>query len=91
MRRPKYKIGDFVVSTYHGNNALMYVVRTDHIPDRHGDKKLDTHLVFCNVMDNSRNDNFKLTIDSRYEWWEVRRASEQEIIEMKKLSEDGTI
>lgn len=91
MRRPRYKVGDFVVSTYHQNMSLMYVIRTEHLPNRHGDKKQDTHLVFCNVMDSSRSDDFKLTVDFRNEWWEVRRATEQEIIKMRKLSQDGSI
>lgn len=93
MRRPRYKVGDFVVSTYHQNMTLMYVVDTACVKDLHGEKKLDKHLVFCNVLNKNPRHvlDHKLTFECRNEWWELRRATEQEIIEMCKLSQDGSI
>lgn len=92
MRRPKYKVGDFVVSTYPSNKTLMYVVSMLDIKDR-WDTHQDKHLVFCNVLDkNPTSSHLKqLTFDARYEWWEVRRATTMEIIQMEKLSEDGSV
>lgn len=83
--RKKYKLGEFVVSTYASNEKLMYVVDYYHVPDSSRVPKYDKHMHECRYVGDATTHG--LTPD--YDFWELRPADPEEIKAGRRLDWKG--
>ena len=76
----KYKVGQFVCSTYAKSEMLMYVISDVDVVECWYDKGLNKYYYNVRFVNDSG-----VVCVTQYEWWELRPATDKEIFAHKRL------